>query len=179
MSTLEDLAVARTALSGSDLVHMERLVSSWRHLADLSFADILLLAPIAGEEGHRFVVLAQVRPVTGQTNYPQDLVGTVVDEVERPLYARCWRAGDIVRGDTAALGSKDRVRVQVIPVRRADALIGIVTREESMTLARRSGELERTYFDVFDRFARMIADGTFPFDVDEVEIGRASCRERV
>ena len=56
-------------------------------LADLSFADLMLLAPITGEEGHRFVVLAQVRPVTGQTNYPQDLVGTVVDEVERPLYA--------------------------------------------------------------------------------------------
>ena len=173
MSTLEDLAVARTALSGADLVHMERLVSAWRPLADLSFADLLLLAPIAGEEGHRFVVLAQVRPVTGQTNYPQDLVGTVVDEVERPLYARCWRSEDIVRGDTAALGSKDRVRVQVIPVRRDDRLIGIVTREESMTLARRSGELERTYFDVFDRFARMIADGTFPFDVDEVEMESA------
>ena len=112
-------------------------------------------------------------PVTGQTNYPQDLVGTVVDEVERPLYARCWRSGDIVRGDTAALGSKDRVRVQVIPVRSDDRLIGLVTREESMTLARRSGELERTYFDVFDRFARMIADGTFPFDVDEVEMESA------
>ncbi|HEY5077659.1 MAG TPA: sensor histidine kinase, partial [Acidimicrobiia bacterium] len=50
---------------------------------------------------------------------------------------------------------------------------GLVTREESMTLARRSGELERTYFDVFDRFARMIADGTFPFDVDEVEMESA------
>ena len=60
----------------------------------------LLLAPIAGEEGHRFVVLAQVRPVTGQTNYPQDLVGTVVDEVERPLLARCWRSGEIVEADT-------------------------------------------------------------------------------
>ncbi len=60
---------------------------------------------------------------------------------------------DIVRGDTAALGSRERVRVQVIPVRREDRLIGLVTREESMTLARRSGELERTYFDVFDRFA--------------------------
>ncbi len=173
MSTLEGLALSRTALSGADLVHMERLVSTWRHLADLSFADLLLLAPITGEEGHRFVVLAQVRPVTGQTNYPQDLVGNVVDEVERPLYARCWRSADIVRGDTSALGSKDRVRVQVIPVRREDRLIGIVTREESMTLARRSGELERTYFDVFDRFARMIADGTFPFDVDEVEMESA------
>ena len=42
-----------------------------------------------------------------------------------------------------------------------------------MTLARRSGELERTYFDVFDRFARMIADGTFPFDVDEIEMESA------
>ena len=30
-------------------------------------------------------MLAQVRPVTGQTNYPQDLVGSVIDEVERPL----------------------------------------------------------------------------------------------
>ncbi len=78
-----------------------------------------------------------------------------------------------MRGDTAALGSKDRVRVQVIPVRREDRLIGLVTREESMTLARRSGELERTYFEVFDRFARMIADGTFPFDVDEVEMESA------
>ena len=47
-----------------------------------------------------------------------------------------------------------------------------------MTLARRSGELERTYFDVFDRFARMIADGTFPFDVDEVEMESAPRRRR-
>src|SRR5205085_3667989 len=112
-------------LADRELVHMDRLVATWRPLADLSFADMLLLAPITGEEGHRFVILAQVRPVTGQTNYPQDLVGTVVDEVERPLVARCWRSGDIVRGDTAALGSKDRVRLQVIPVRRDDALIGI------------------------------------------------------
>ena len=58
---------------------------SWRPLADLSFSDLLLLAPIAEEAGHRFVVLAQVRPTTGQTIYPTDLVGTVVDEVERPI----------------------------------------------------------------------------------------------
>ena len=93
MTTVFELARARTALGRGDLVHVERLVASWRPLADLSFADLLLLAPIAGEEGHRFVVLAQVRPVTGQTNYPQDLVGSVVYEVERPLLTRCWRTG--------------------------------------------------------------------------------------
>ena len=88
VSTLDDLAPAPHRAGRRRLVHLERLVASWRPLADLSFADLLLLAPIAGEEGHRFVVLAQVRPVTGQTNYPQDLVGTVVDEVERPLLTR-------------------------------------------------------------------------------------------
>jgi len=93
---LDDVALARTSLAGSDLIHVERLATSWRPLADLTFADLLLLVPIAGEEGHRFVVLGQVRPVTGQTNYPQDLVGNVVDEVERPLLARCWRSGDFL-----------------------------------------------------------------------------------
>jgi two-component sensor histidine kinase len=173
VSTLDDLALARTALADRELVHMERLVATWRPLADLSFADMLLLAPITGEEGHRFVILAQVRPVTGQTNYPQDLVGTVVDEVERPLVARCWRSGDIVRADATVLGSKERVRVQCVPVRRGGRLIGLVSREEPMTLARRSGELERIYFQTFDRFASMIADGTFPYDVDEIEMESA------
>ncbi|HVJ98513.1 MAG TPA: histidine kinase N-terminal domain-containing protein, partial [Acidimicrobiia bacterium] len=65
MSTLDDLALARTSLSGSDLLHVERLVAAWQPLADLSFTDLLLFAPITGEEGHRFVVLAQVRPATG------------------------------------------------------------------------------------------------------------------
>ena len=173
MSTLDDLALARTTLTGADLVHIERLASAWRPLADLSFADLMLLSPITGDEGHRFVVLAQVRPVTGQTNYPQDLVGNVVDEVERPLLARCWRSGEILKADAHVLASKERVRVQCIPVRSGGRMIALMLREEPMTLARRSGQLERTYFDTFDRFARMIAEGTFPFDVDEVEMESA------
>src|SRR5215471_8280844 len=173
MSSLDDLALARTTLEGPELIHVERLTTSWQPLADLTFADLLLLAPIAGEEGHRFVVLDHVRPVTGQTNYPQDLVAQVVDEVERPLVARCWRSGQIVKADATALGSKDRVRVQNIPVRCDGELIALVSREEPMTLARRSGELERIYFQTFDRFARMIADGSFPFDVDEIEMESA------
>ena len=46
--------------------------------------------PVEGDEGHRFVVLAHVRPVTGQTLYPAELVGTVVQEVERPLVASVY-----------------------------------------------------------------------------------------
>jgi two-component sensor histidine kinase len=168
--TVPDLARARTALNAADLVQVERLVATWRSLADLSFSDLLLLAPISREEGHRFVVLAQVRPVTGQTNYPQDLVGSVIDEVERPLLTRAWRTGEIVEGDTAALGSKERVRVKCIPMRRADRVIAVLTQESPISFTRREGDLERAYLEAFDRFATMIAQGSFPFPVDEIEV---------
>ena len=75
---LLDLANANTDLQGAALRHLQRLVASWQPLADLCFADLLALAPVEGEEAHRFLVLAHVRPVTGQTLYPAELVGTVV-----------------------------------------------------------------------------------------------------
>jgi two-component sensor histidine kinase len=170
---LFELARTNTALSGAALRHAQRLVASWQPLSDLCFSDLLLLAPVEGEEGHRFVVLAHVRPTTGQTLYPADLVGTVVNEVERPVVARAWRKGEVVGGDTTVIGGRERARVQCIPVRHHDDIVAVVTRESAMTSARRPGELERHYLDVFERFARMIADGTFPFPRDEVELEEA------
>ncbi len=173
MNTVPYLACARTALNGTDLVQIERLVATWRQLADLSFSDLLLLAPISREEGHRFVVLAQVRPVTGQTSYPQDLVGSVIDEVERPLLTRCWRTVEIVEGDTSALGAKDRVHVKCIPMLHAGRPIAVLTQESPVSFTRREGDLERAYLEAFDRFASMIAEGSFPFEVDEMEVESA------
>ena len=165
-----ELARTNTALAGAALRHAQRLVASWQPLADLCFSDLLFLAPVEGEEGRRFVVLAHVRPTTAQTLYPADPVGTIVHEVERAVVARAWRKGEIVGGDTAILGGRERVRVQCIPVRHRDELVGVVTRETALTSGRRAGELEHHYSEVFERLAHMIAAGTFPFARDEVEI---------
>ena len=170
---LFELALANTGLTGAPLRHAQRLVATWQPLADLCFSDLLLMAPVDGEEGHRFVVLAHVRPTTGQTLYPADLVGTVVQEVERPVVARAWRKGEIVGGDTSVLGRQDKARVQCVPMRHRDRVVAVLTRESAMTSGRRPGELERHYMDVFERFARMISEGTFPFARDEVELEEA------
>ncbi|MEX0666213.1 MAG: sensor histidine kinase [Acidimicrobiia bacterium] len=170
---LLELARTNTSLAGDALRHAQRLVATWQPLADLCFSDLLFLAPIQGEEGHRFVVLAHVRPTTAQTLYPSDLVGTIVEEQQRPIVARAWRKGEIVGGDAKVLEGDDRARVQCIPVRHQDELVGVLARETAMTSGRRSGEMERQYADVFDAFARMISDGTFPFARDEVEIDEA------
>jgi two-component system, sensor histidine kinase PdtaS len=170
---LLDLAHANTDLQGAALRHLQRLVASWQPLADLCFADLIALAPVEGEEGHRFVVLAHVRPVTGQTLYPAELVGTVVQEVERPLVARAWRKHEIVGGDATVLGSAERARTQCIPLLLRDEPIAVVSREAPTASGRRQGELERVYLDTFERFARMMTEEAFPFARDEVQLEEA------
>jgi two-component sensor histidine kinase len=169
MASLAELLRIHTRLDASRQGHLQRLVASWGPLADLCFADLLLFVPIAGEDHHRYVVTGQVRPTTNQTVYRQDFVGEIVDEVERPLVARAARSGEIVEGEINRSPLHDRVRVLCIPVRYQGQVIAVVSRESMPTMGREPGELERTYVDVFQRFARMIAAGTFPFTAEDAE----------
>jgi two-component sensor histidine kinase len=167
-----ELARLNTGLDEPALDHLHRLVASWQVLADLSFSDLLLLAPVE-EPGHRYLVLAQVRPTTGQTLYPEDLVGRVVDETERPLVARARHLGEITSGVAPRIGSGESARLECIPVRQAGRFVAVVSLEAATTSGRRPGELERHYVEVFGRMARMVAEGSFPFERSEVELEEA------
>jgi hypothetical protein len=169
MTMFFEQARTKTALWGETLRHVQRLAASWQPLADLCFSDLLLLAPIDGEHGSRSVILAQVRPTTGQTVYPMDLVGAVVDDIARPLVATALRSGGIAEGTATLLGDGEQVHAQCIPVRVNDEVIAVVNRETRTTLGRQLGELEHHYLDLFERFARMIAQGSFPFRQDDDE----------
>ena len=170
MATLTELARFHTALGGRAVNHLQRLVAAWGLLADFCFADLLLFAPtVDAQEGERFLVLAQIRPSTSQTVYRADWIGTVVDEEERPLVARAFRLGEIIEGEATVAALKERVRVLAIPVRHRGEVIGVLTRESAPSFGRQPGELERTYVDIFNRFARMIAAGDFPFDAQDAE----------
>src|SRR5258708_26318601 len=107
---LLDLAHANTNLQGAALRHLQRLVASWQPLADLCFADLIALAPVEGEEGHRFVVLAHVRPVTGQPLFPVDPAATRGQEWERPLFPRASPKPEIAGGGPRGPGCRDGAR---------------------------------------------------------------------
>jgi two-component sensor histidine kinase len=173
MASLAELARVHTELDGPRLAHLQRLVASWGLLADLSFADLLLFASTTadggGEHGAKFVVLGQIRPTTSQTIYRDDFVGTVLDDVERPLVARTYRLGEIIEGEVNLSAAQERVRVLGIPVRWDGDVIAVMSRESAPTMARHPGELEATYHEVFMRFARMIAAGDFPFAAEDSE----------
>ncbi len=172
MASLAELARFFTRIDPAAVAHLQRLVASWGLLADFSFSDLLMFGVVGqprDDDGNRFVVLGQVRPTTAQTVYRADWVGTVLEENDRPLVARAYKLGEIIEGEITVPPLKERVRMLCIPVRYRGEVVAVLTRESAPAYGRQPGELERIYVDVFNRFARMIAMGDFPFDAENTE----------
>jgi two-component sensor histidine kinase len=74
--------------------------------------------------------------------------------------------GEIIDGEVTNQTLKERVRALCIPVRYQGRTIAVANREAAPSV-RHPGELERTYIEVFNRFARMIASGEYPFASEE------------
>ena len=98
-----------TPLTGVDVEWLHALVSDWQLLADLSFADLVLRAPLRAGAG--WVALAQMRPTTGPTALYDDMVGTVMAAGERPLV-------DAARAEQRICRQGDPEWTHGVPVRR-------------------------------------------------------------
>ncbi|HXH55910.1 sensor histidine kinase [Iamia sp.] len=162
MASLSEIARTQTELDEPQQTHLHRFVVSWGLIADLCFSDLLLNVPTDAKGSH-FVVAGQVRPTTNQTLYVRDLLGEIADEEERPLIARSYRRGEIIEGEVTDPIIRERVRMLCIPVRHKGETIAVLSRESTPSVGRAAGELERTYQEIFNRFARMIAAGEFPY----------------
>ena len=187
MASLAELVRTQSRLAPAETMHLQRLLASWNMLADFCFSDLLLFVPWSeprngpvngsrDEAGHpagtdqaddRFLIVGHVRPSTSQTLYRHDLIGDQISEDERPIVARAMRIGEIIEGEITVTSIHERVRVLCIPVRFEGRTIGVLSRESTPSVGRSPGELERTYVDIFNRFARMIATGEYPFRVDD------------
>lgn len=160
MSTISELVRENTNLSKEQTTHIANLVSEWGMLADLCFADLLLYVPTATDQ---WLIVAQVRAATGQTLYISDWVGSFATNGERPLLAQAQRSRSIVEDEIFVEGIDEDCRMMAIPVVFEGEVIAVLTREWSRRTGRQPGELERTYLEMFDRFAEMIVAGSFPF----------------
>ena len=123
--TLSDLVVRHTALDAADLDWLHSLVSDWQLLADLSFADLILWAPL----GRRAAAGSRSRrcgPTTGPTVYHDDIVGTVAAKGERPLIDTAWNERRICREGDPDWSTGVPVREETIPVRRRSRGRGVL-----------------------------------------------------
>jgi two-component system, sensor histidine kinase PdtaS len=160
MATLAELARQHTALNRDDIHHLQNLLGDWGMIADFCFADMLLYLLDRNDE---WLIAAQVRPATSQTLYATDWVGSKASAQESAILWRAQSSGILCQGEVTLEGRDESAQVLAIPVRHAERVIGVLTREWSPTIGRQPGELERNYLAISDRFAAMIAAGQFPF----------------
>jgi two-component system, sensor histidine kinase PdtaS len=169
--TLNDLAASRTNLGDADVEWLHALVSDWQLLADLSFADLILWAPVRDDGG--WLAIAQMRPTTGPTSLQDDVVGTVAGPEDQRLLTvarderRIWRESDPDWTNGVP------VRAEGIPVTRAGRVIAVIERCTNLNSARTPSRLELTYLQGADDLARMVAEGTFPFTGEAAVLARS------
>jgi two-component sensor histidine kinase len=173
VATPAELAFQRTNLDEVQLAHLQRLLGTWGILADLSFSDLVLLAPMApaarehADDGLELVVLGQMRPSNSATVVQHDLVGQTAGSANWPQAVLTVDSGAVTRGEVLLESGDEPVRLHCIPVRCEGTTVAVLARL-SAGAGRRPGHLERTYRDLFERFAIMLAESTFPFPSEDV-----------
>jgi two-component sensor histidine kinase len=174
---LTDIARRHTSLTEADLDWLHALVSDWQLLADLSFADLILWVPLQGpgpaQERASWVAVAQMRPTTGPTSFPDDVVGSHAAAGKRPLLDTARTERRIWRESDPDWTSGVPVRSEAIPVTCQNRVIAVIERSTNLNSARTPSRLELTYLQGADDLARMVAEGTFPYSADEVTIIRS------
>jgi len=174
--TLSDLARDLTNLSGPELEWLHSLVSDWQLLADLSFADLILWVPLhTPQDGQSsgWVAVAQMRPTTGPTSFPDDVVGTQVVPGERPVLDTARVERRIHRESDPDWTSGVPVRAEAIPVTRNGQVIAVIERSTNLNGARTPSRLELTYLAGADDLARMVSEGTFPYPGSDTMLVRS------
>ena len=151
---------------------LHALVSDWELLADLSIADLTLWAALPDEAC--WIALAQVRPTTGPTSFPDDIVGTTVSAGVRPFLDAAQRDRRICREGDPEWSRGVPVRHETIPVvNKRDDVIAVIERCTNLSSARTPSRLDIAYLKAADDLAQMVTTGLFPYAGDEPVLVRS------
>jgi two-component system, sensor histidine kinase PdtaS len=185
---LSDLA-GQAGIRGADLDWLHALISDWQLLADLSFADLVLWAPLRGDgtgggvgdglaapaaaagdsddadswpRSTNWLALAQMRPTTAPTALPDDIVGTVRAGGEQPFLAAAFLDRRVCREGDPEWTRGVPVRHETIPVTCEDRVLAVIERSTNLSFARTPSRLDLAYLKAADELTQMVAAGLFP-----------------
>lgn len=172
MADFTHILATRPDFDDDDRQWLHHLVADWQVIADLSFADLLLVLQTG--DG-KYVIAEQCRPSTVMTLRIEDVVGM---EVRPDLVGEIHDAMEstgVVR--STVLHDVGRVTVCNVyaPVVHRGKVLGVVVRETNLSTRESNGRYESESINAGKQLFEMIARGQFPYD-DPVQNQRHNAR---
>ena len=159
MADFSEILASRPDLDNYDREWLHQLVADWQVIADLSFADLLLI--VQNGDG-RYIIAEQCRPSTVMSLREEDVVGKEVDE---DLYGEldlAMRSGSVFRSTVLRTVGKSTVCNVYAPVRHNGKTLGLVVRETNMATRESNGRYESESINAGKQLYEMIPRGQIP-----------------
>lgn len=160
MANFSQILTTRPDFDDGDREWLHHLVADWQVIADLSFADLLLIM----QDGQgRYVVAEQCRPSTVMTLRSDDVVGTVMPEPMSLELDAAMRSQTVFRSTVLRSIGKSTVCNVYAPVRHNGKTLGLVVRETNMSTRESNGRYESESINAGEQLYEMIPRGQFPY----------------
>ncbi|HEU5268366.1 MAG TPA: histidine kinase N-terminal domain-containing protein [Jatrophihabitans sp.] len=169
MSALSNLLASHTSLTAAQIEHLQQLVAEWQLLSDMSFADLLLWAPVLPDG--TFLCAAQCRPTTGPTAYLHDRVGEKLAGDRAGALCVAMTESRIFRESDPDWEDGVPIRREAIPIVFRSQTVAVLGRDSNLTSVRSPSQLELAYLQSAADLASMVATGQFPGPTGEREEG--------
>lgn len=155
MPTLTNILARTNNLKAADREWLHQLVGDWQSIADVAFADLLLI--VQNAEG-QFLIAAHCRPATAVTFFDEDIVGEIDND-------------DLIRLAPLTLEDGKRRSLElsglfadIYPVHHEGRNIAILGVASAYAADRVPSQVLSNYEEVADGLLRMVATGEFPYD---------------
>ncbi|WEV47409.1 histidine kinase N-terminal domain-containing protein [Bifidobacterium sp. ESL0690] len=160
MADFDEILAAQSDFDAGDREWLHLLVADWQVIADLSFADLLLV--LRRDDG-KYIVAEQCRPSTVMTMRSDDAVGNevspnLVDEIDTAMNAE-----GVLHTTTLHQVGKSSVCNVYAPVRCGNKTLGVVVRETNMSTRESNGRYESESINAGKMLFEMIPRGQFPY----------------
>ncbi len=160
MADFTQILSTRPDLSDGDREWLHQLVADWQVIADLSFADLLL---VMRRGDGRYVVAEQCRPSTVMTLRIDDAVGKEVDDALTPeIDAAMLSEAPVKSHRLCRVGRADVCNVYA-PVHHEGRTLGVVVRQTNMATRESNGRYEAESINAGKLLFDMIAREQFPY----------------
>ncbi|OZG62435.1 sensor histidine kinase [Bifidobacterium lemurum] len=160
MADFTHILATRPDFEDEDREWLHQLVADWQVIADLSFADLLLL--VQDGDG-RYVVAEQCRPSTVMTLRTEDVVGNIMPDDMTGELDVAMRSSVVFRSTVLRTVGKSTVCNVYAPVRHNGKTLGLVVRETNMATRESNGRYESESIIAGKHLYEMIPRGQFPF----------------